>query len=69
MSDEFLKELHEDQERLGFQIFGVLIGKMSGYSRGRETLEKICQGKVVDVKDLTGPEDVRSVFGQIHSFG
>ncbi len=69
VTDEFLKELHADAERMGFQIFGVLIGKMSGYSRGRETLEKICQGKVVDVKDLTGPEDVRAVFGQIHSFG
>lgn len=68
MSDEFLKDLHEEQEKLGFQIFGVLIGKQSGYSRGRDTLEKICQGKVVDVRSLTGPDDVRDVFGQIHSF-
>lgn len=66
MSDEFLKELHADAEKLGFQIFGVLIGN-SGW--GRQTLEKICKGKVVDVRDLTGPEDIRSVFGQIHSFG
>lgn len=66
MNDEFLKELHDDAEKLGFQIFGVLIGS-SGW--GRATLEKICKGKMVTVKDLTGPEDVRSVFGQIHSFG
>jgi uncharacterized protein with von Willebrand factor type A (vWA) domain len=68
MDDKFLKDLHEEQEKLGFQIFGVLIGKQSGYSRGRDTLERICQGKVVDVRSLTGPDDVRDVFGQIHSF-
>jgi uncharacterized protein with von Willebrand factor type A (vWA) domain len=68
MTDEFLKDLHDEQEKLGFQIFGVLIGKQSGYSRGRDTLERICQGKVVDVRSLTGPDDVRDVFGQIHSF-
>lgn len=66
MNDEFLKELHDDAEKLGFQIFGVLIGQ-SGW--GRDTLNKICKGKMVTVKDLTGPEDVRTVFGQIHSFG
>jgi uncharacterized protein with von Willebrand factor type A (vWA) domain len=68
MDDKFLKDLHEEQEKLGFQIFGVLIGKQSGYSRGRDTLERICQGRVVDVRSLTGPDDVRDVFGQIHSF-
>ncbi len=68
MDDKFLEDLHKEQERLGFQIFGVLIGSMSGGSYGRATLERICKGKVVDVKSLAGPEDVRSVFGQIHSF-
>ena len=65
VSEQFMDDIQKEMDVLGFQIFGVLIGS-STY--GLKEMERICSGKVVKVKDLTGPEDLRDVFGRIHSF-
>jgi uncharacterized protein with von Willebrand factor type A (vWA) domain len=66
--DQWLSEFKAEQERLGFHVFGIRIKAHSYYggSYGKDTLEKICDGRVVDVKDLAGPDDVRSVFEGLH---
>lgn len=63
--DTWLKEFKAEQERLGFHVFGIRIQAYS-YGYGQDTLEQICDGRVVDVQDLTSPEDVRSVFEGLH---
>lgn len=65
VSDPWLAQFKAEKEALGFQCFGVLIGA-SGWTN-TDTIEKICDGKVVTVKSLTSPDDVRDIFGQIHS--
>lgn len=65
VSEKFMDDVAKESEILGFQIFGVLIGSSQ---HGLKEMERICSGKVVPVFNLTSPDDVRSVFGKIHSF-
>lgn len=64
--DEWLREFKVEQERLGFHVFGIRIQAYQYGYGGKDTLETICDDRVVDVKDLSGPEDVRSVFEGLH---
>lgn len=66
VSDKWFEDFKTEQEALGFQVFGVLVGS-DAYSRS-DVLDRICDGKIVTIKNLTSPDDVRDVFGQIHSF-
>lgn len=64
--DPWLREFKAEQERLGFHVFGIRIQAYHYGYGGKDTLETICDGRVVDVKDLSGPDDVRSVFEGLH---
>lgn len=66
VSDSWLEDFKREQEDLGFQVFGVVIGG-GGYYNNNDVLEKICDGKVVTIKSLTSPDDVRDIFGRLHS--
>lgn len=63
VTDVWLAQFKAEQERLGFQVFGVLIG----VDQTREPLHTICDGRVVTIQNLLAPEDMRGVFQAIHS--
>lgn len=62
--DDWLEEFKSEQERLGFHIFGVRIGGSAWGDDG--TLSRICDGRVVDVSDLTSPNEMREIFRGLH---
>ena len=66
VNEKWLEEFKEEQEALGFQCFGVLIGADAWGDTS--VLSRICDNKIVTIKSLSGPDDVRDIFGQIHSF-
>ena len=55
---EWLEEFKKEQKRIGFRVFGIVIG---GSSRD-EPLFSIADGRVLTIKDLTSGEDLRDVF-------
>lgn len=66
VTDPWLASFKAEQEILGFQVFGLLVGPHAwGH---HDVMDRICDGRVVTVKDLVSPDDVRDVFSQIHSF-
>jgi uncharacterized protein with von Willebrand factor type A (vWA) domain len=48
-----------EQERLGFQTFGIIFGEPNYPG---STLDRLADGKVCTVRDLTCAEDIRSIF-------
>ena len=59
--DAWLKEFKEEQSRLGFRVFGIVIG---GSSKS-EPLSTIASGKVIEIKDLLSGGDVNHLFETI----
>lgn len=55
---EWLESFKEEQKKLGFRIFGVVIGG----SVTDEPLRTICDGRVFNIKDLQSGEELRDVF-------
>lgn len=67
VSDAWFEDFKAAQAEMNFQVFGVLVGATYGGGPG-SVLHRICDGKVVTVRDLTSPNDVRDVFSNINSF-
>ena len=63
VNDQWMKEFKAEQERMGFTVWGIMIG--GGYSD--EPLATICDKRVLTIKDLKGGEDIRDIFGGIGS--
>lgn len=63
----WMEEFKKEQETVGFQVFGVLVGGASDYYGSPEVLKEICDNKFVTIKQLNSAEDVRDVFGRINS--
>lgn len=66
VSEAWFEGFKKEQAELGFQVFGVLIGS-EAWSR-TDVLDRICDGKIVTIKNLTSPDDVRDVFGKLNTF-
>lgn len=61
VSDEWMKEWKTEQDRLHFAVWAISIGG----SRRDEPLVTIADGRVCEVKQLIGGEDIRDVFGNV----
>jgi uncharacterized protein with von Willebrand factor type A (vWA) domain len=59
--DKWLEEFKAEQARLGFRVFGIVIG---GHSSS-EPLNTIADGKVVEIKDLMSGGDIGHIFEAI----
>jgi uncharacterized protein with von Willebrand factor type A (vWA) domain len=62
VSEEFMKHFKSEQERLRFQVFGVVIGG----SQDSEPLNTICDKKVITVQNLVNGEDLTSIFAGVN---
>lgn len=62
VSSAFFEKLKEEQARLNFRIFGIAIGNQVQ----REPLNKICDGFVITLKQLTNPTDLAPLFASIY---
>lgn len=59
VQDEWLREFKEEQQRLGFKVWGIVIGNF----RDSEPLQTICDGRVFTIKDIiNGGEEIRELF-------
>lgn len=63
VSEDWLKEFKAEQERLGFRVWGILLG----YSPARDTepLKTICDGRVFLLSDLLSGDGMRGVFRDV----
>lgn len=61
ISPQFLKKFKIEQERLGFQVFGIAVGG----STNSEPIGTLCDGKVTNLHDLTNENDLRPIFNAI----
>lgn len=58
----FLDRLAEAKERLGFRIFGILLG---GGSVDSEPLKTICDGRVFTPKDMLNGKEISTIFRDV----
>lgn len=63
VQDDWLQEFKKEQERLGFHVFGVLIG---GGNVTADPLHTICDGRVIEWRNFLEPEDFKMVFGNLN---
>lgn len=56
--EKWLKEFKEEQDRLSFRVYGVVIGG----SKDSEPLSTICDKRVLTVQDMTSGNDLREIF-------
>lgn len=61
VSEDWFRDFKEEQERLGFKVFGVVIG---GHVED-EPINSICDGHVTTIQSLTNENDMRPVFGAV----
>jgi len=61
VDDQWLTEFKKEQDRLGFQVWGVNIG---GSARD-EPMWTICDQQVATIKSLTSGESVREIFNSL----
>ena len=61
ISSAFLQKFKNEQERLGFQVFGIAVGG----STSSEPIGTLCDGKVTSLKNLTDENDLRPIFNAI----
>lgn len=66
VNEDWLKEFKAEQERLGFKVYGIVIGG----SPNSEPLKTICDNRVWTVKDLIQPgknpgDDIRDIFRNV----
>lgn len=59
--EEWLQLFKEEQKRIGFRVFGCVIGG----SRMSEPLRTICDGRVLTVADLKSGNDMRDIFREL----
>lgn len=57
----WLDEFKAEQVRLGFRVFGVMIGG----STSSEPLNTICDGRIVTVSDLLSGKQISDIFGSL----
>jgi uncharacterized protein with von Willebrand factor type A (vWA) domain len=62
VGEAWLKSFKDEQARLGFHVFGVVIGG----DPTDEPLFEICDGRVVAWNNLESPDELRSIFQDIH---
>lgn len=60
---EWLDEFKEEQERLGFRVWGVLLGWNP--AKDNEPLKTICDGKIFVLDDLLSGDGMRNVFRDV----
>lgn len=58
VSEQWMKEFKDEQEKMAFRVYGVVIGG----SRQSEPLNTIADGRVLTVKDLHRGDDLREIF-------
>lgn len=61
LSPDFLNGFKAEQQRLGFEVFGVAIQT----NPKSEPLNTICDGKVIGLKQLTDVNDMRPLFSEM----
>jgi uncharacterized protein with von Willebrand factor type A (vWA) domain len=61
--EEWLKEFKEEQERLGFKVWGILLGYAP--HKDTEPLNTICDGRVFLLSELLSGDGVRGIFGGV----
>ena len=59
--DAWLAKFKEEQERLGFRVWGIVIGG----SPDSEPLKSICDGRVFTIKDLMSGDEARDMFREM----
>lgn len=55
------KKFKEEQERLQFRVYGIVIG---GH-KNSEPLNRLCDGRVVEVRDLVNGTEIKEMFGEL----
>jgi uncharacterized protein with von Willebrand factor type A (vWA) domain len=65
VSDEWLQSFQEEQEKIGFKVYGIAIGP--DHMTESEPLKTLCDGKVVPISSIlngkdTGGDPVREIF-------
>lgn len=60
VSASWLANFKSEQERLGFKVYGFLIGGYGG--KTSEPLHSICDGRVVEVEDILSPSCTTSTW-------
>lgn len=58
---EWLEKFKEEQARLGFRVWGIVIGG----SPESEPLKTICDGRVFTIKDLISGDEIRDMFREV----
>lgn len=61
--EEWLTNFKAEQERLGFRVWGILLGWAP--AKDTEPLKTICDGRVFTLKDLLSGEGMRGVFRSV----
>lgn len=61
ISDQFMGNFKDEQERLRFQVFGIGIG-MSGHP---EPLNELTDGNIVTLQNLVSGEPIANIFGEL----
>lgn len=62
VDDTWLKEFKEEQDRLKFKVYGVLIG---GGDPDMEPLRTICDGNVIKVRSLVDGSEIEHILGGV----
>lgn len=62
VSDDFMQMFKAEQERIRFQVFGIVIG---GAQSG-EPLNTICDGKVITVNQIANGEPLTDIFASLN---
>ena len=61
VEDNWLKEFKEEQKRLGFKVYGIVIG---GDAK-QDPLHTICDGRVFTVRSLVDGGDISHILGEV----
>lgn len=61
--DEWLKEFKNEQQRLGFRVWGILLGWAP--SKDTEPLNTICDGRIFVLSDLLDGKGVSKIFRDV----
>jgi uncharacterized protein with von Willebrand factor type A (vWA) domain len=62
VSDSFMKQLKQIQEKLDVTIWGISIGIGGRDETRKEPLNTLCDGKVASLKTLLNATDIRDIF-------
>lgn len=58
VSDDWMKAFKEEQARIGFRVWGVIIGA----TYGTEPLNTICDGRVFTITNLLNGDEIKDIF-------